>query len=155
MTGVYAIVAFFGGIFLCGAAAFCWFILKTIKELKASVDLQVKATQELLGEGSFTRISKSLSSLSGAMPDMLGGIKEFADVMRLVFKANRGEEPSDSGVGVRQPHGSQPPVDHDSAFYPGKTDLQAALDEVQQEAARQRLPFTPEEAARAHTDEAT
>lgn len=82
MTGVYVVVAamvfLFLGMMLCAAGFFAWYMLRMIRELKASVDLQVKATHELLGEGSFTRISKSLSALNGSMPDILSGMKEFS-----------------------------------------------------------------------------
>jgi hypothetical protein len=141
---IYAIVAFFLGIFFCAAAAFGWYLLTIIKRLTAMVELQVKATNELLGEGSFTRISKSLSALNNAMPDMLGGIKEFASVMRLVFKAN---EETDNPKRV-------PPVDPGSGFYT-HSDQQAAINEVDAEARRQKIIIPPEELAKFHTDEAT
>jgi len=153
MAGVIAIIAFFGGIFLCGAAAFGWFFLKALRDLKAAVELQVKATHELLGEGSFTRISKALSTLVGSMPDMMSGMNILASAMRAVVKAGGGEE--EEAGGMRQPSGTRPPADGESAFYPGVTDQEAAVNEVAAEAARQRIAFTPEEAARAHTDEAT
>lgn len=150
MTGAYIVITAMAflllGMMICVCGFFAWYMLKMIKDLKQAVDLQVKATHELLGEGSFTRISKSLSALSGSMPDILGGIKEFAGVMRMVFKANEEEQPAKA----RPVTGAE-----DSAFYPGKTDVQAAIDEVAAEAHRQRIPFSAEEAARAHTDEAT
>jgi len=141
---IYAIVAFFCGIFLCGAAAFGWYLLTMIKRLTAAVDLQVKSTQELLGEGSFTRISKALTSMNNAMPDMLAGMKEFAGVMRLVFKANEETEAPAKRVAA----------DEGSAFYP-HNDQQAAINEVAAEAARQRIIIPAEDLARMHTDEAT
>ena len=152
MAGVYAIIAFFGGIFLCGAAAFGWFVLKALRDLKAAVELQVKATHELLGEGSFTRISKALSTLAGSMPDMMNGMNILASAMRAVVKAGGGEDEATGGVRSRGP---VPPTDENSGFYHGVTDQEAAVNEVAAEAQRQNLVLTPEQLAMMHTDEAT
>lgn len=149
-VAVTAMIFLFLGMMICVAGFFAYYMLRMIRELKQAVDLQVKATHELLGEGSFTRISKSLSALSGSMPDIIGGIKEFASVMRMVFKANQPPE-DEGGLGVRQ-RGSQPPSDGDSAFYPGVTDRDAAINEVAVEARRQRLVITDEQKAGMYTD---
>ena len=159
MTWAYVLITALGclllGIALCVAGFFCWYMLKMIRELKASVDIMAGATHELIGEGSFTRISKSLSALSGAMPDMLSGIKEFANVMRLVFKSQTApdEETGAAPAGIRGGP-PRPRDDGQSAFF-GYSEQQAAINEVQAEAARQKIVFTHDEAARSHTDEAT
>jgi hypothetical protein len=145
-------ICLFAGVLLCGLGIFCAYMLTMIKRLTAAVDLQVKATQELLGEGSFTRISKSLSALNGAMPDILGGIKEFAGVMRMVFKANNPED--EGGLGVRQPRPTQPPADEGSAFIP-YSEAGAAINEVTEEARRQKLVISDEQLAGMVTDEST
>jgi hypothetical protein len=151
MIGVYAIVAFFGGIFLCAVAAFGWYMMAMIKRLTAAVDLQVKSTQELLGEGSFTRISKSLAAISGSMPEMMQGMGILARAMCAVVKAGGGED--EEAGGVRQVAGPHPPSNDESAFYPGFTDKEAAVNEVTAEAHRQKLVISPEELARMHTDD--
>ncbi|MGC1686723.1 MAG: hypothetical protein WA734_13945 [Candidatus Acidiferrales bacterium] len=145
MAGIYAIVAFFGGIFICGVAAFCWYILTVLRELKASIDLQAKTTQELLGEGSFTRISKALTTLNGAVPDILHGITEFAGVMRMVFEANQETKPPAKNAVIE---------DSGSGFY-AHSDQGAAINEVAEEARRQKIFIPPEDLVKMHTDEAT
>jgi hypothetical protein len=149
MTGVYVVVAamvfLFLGIMLCAAGFFGWYMLKMIKELKGAVELQVKSTNELLGEGSFTRISKALTTLNGSVPDILKGITEFAGVMRMVFEANQEAKPPAKGATIE---------DSGSGFY-AHNDQQAAINEVAEEARRQRIIIPQEDFAKMHTDEAT
>jgi hypothetical protein len=144
------IVTFFAGMLLVIFGFFCWYMLTMIKKLTAAVDLQVKATHELLGEGSFTRISKSLAALNSAMPDIVGGMTEFSKTMKLVFRA--AQEPEEA---TRVPGKNFPPSDLNSGFYHGVTDQEAAVQEVQAEAERQKLYIRPEDLAQMHTDEAT
>jgi hypothetical protein len=145
VVAVTAVVFILVGATVCITGVAMWYMLRMIRELRAAVDKLTTATNELLGEGSFTRISKSLQSLAGDFPDMLGGIREFSNVMKLVFRSTETQTAEKVA-----PRGSE-----ESGFYPGKTDQQAAVQEAANEAKAQNLVLTEEELARMHTDEAT
>lgn len=96
MTPVYIIVAalvfMLFGIALCILAFFCWTMLQQIKALKATVEGLTKTANEVLGEGSFSRISKSMMVISTSLPELMIGMREFTRVMGIFSKNAFNEE---------------------------------------------------------------
>jgi hypothetical protein len=146
IVAVTAVVFILVGATICISGVAMWYMLKMIRELRAAVDKLTTATNELLGEGSFTRISKSLQVLAGNIPEILGGLREFTRVMSLVFRSTETEATSRSAV---------PFQDNESAFFPGKTDAEAAVQEETNRAREQKLILSDEQLSQMHTDEAT
>jgi hypothetical protein len=90
MTGLWIAVAvlfaFFLALLLCGFGFAFWYLLKILTRFKESVDKLAQVTAEVMQEGSFARISKSLLILSNNLPEMLDGFKEFSRVMKIFNK---------------------------------------------------------------------
>ena len=108
MTGLWIAVAvlfaFFIALLMCGFGIAFWYLLKILTKFKESVDKLSQVTAEVMQEGSFARISKSLFILSNNLPEMLDGFKEFSRVMK-IFNKNAFDpekvaaaEPEDSGT---------------------------------------------------------
>jgi hypothetical protein len=148
MTVVYVIVAalvfLFLGIGIAILGAFGWYMLKMIKELKTAVDSQVRATAELLGEGSFSRISKGLTSLTSNMPEILAGLKEFSRVMRIFAKTAMDPDK----VAEMESEENQ------SAVY-GYSEATAASNEITEAAKKDKLVLTEEQLKHMRTDSDT
>lgn len=145
MTAVYVIIAalvfLFIGIAIAILGAFGWYMLKMIRELKASVDTQVRAMNELLGEGSFSRISKGLTNLTSNMPEILAGLKEFSRVMKVFARTAMNPEELNKVAGE----------EGDSKVY-GYDEAEAASREVADAAKKDRLELSPEELKHYRTD---
>lgn len=139
---VAAVVFLLVGIVVCIFGVYLYIMFKMIRDLKKSVDTLTMATHELIGEGSFARISKSLTALSSQMPDMLGGLKEFSRVMSLFF-ANAFDREKVAAV---------TPAGNDGEFYP-HDEIRAAEREVAAEAKRHNISLTPADMAAMRTDE--
>jgi hypothetical protein len=90
MTGLWIAVAilfaFFVALLMCGFGIAFWYLLKILTKFKESVDKLAQVTAEVMQEGSFARISKSLFILSNNLPEMLDGFKEFSRVMKIFNK---------------------------------------------------------------------
>jgi hypothetical protein len=147
VTWVYVILAavvfLFAGAGICMFGVAIWYMLKIVRELRAAIERLTKSTDELLGEGSFAGISKSLRILTGALPEIMGGMKEFSRTMGLIFRSAEPEKTQTMDV----------PMKDESAFYPGKTESEQAQDEVTAEARRQKLIISDEQFAGMHTDQ--
>jgi hypothetical protein len=108
MTGLWIAVAIlltlFVALLMCGFGIAFWYLLKILTKFKESVDKLAQVTAEVMQEGSFARISKSLFILSNNLPEMLDGFKEFSRVMK-IFNKNAFDpekvaaaEPEDAGT---------------------------------------------------------
>lgn len=148
MTAIYVIIAalvfLFIGIAVAIMAAFGWYMLKMIRELKAAVEAQVRSAHELLGDGSIPRLSKGLTSLTSNMPEILAGLKEFSRVMK-VFARNAMDPEKVAEVQAEE---------KGSEFY-GYSEATAASNEVTEAAKKDRLELTREELSHMRTDEDT
>jgi len=140
---ISAVVFLLAGAGICMFGVALWYMLRTVRELRAAIERLTKSTDELLGEGSFAGISKSLRVLTSALPEIMGGLKEFTRVMAMVFRTSEPEKPQ----------GMPALAKDESAFYPGKTESEQAQDEVTAEAQRQKLIITAEQFAGMHTDQ--
>lgn len=145
MTAVYVIIAalvfLFIGIAIAILAAFGWYMLKMIRDLKAAVDSLARVTNELLGDGSFSRISKGLTNLTSNMPEILAGLKEFSRVMKVFARTAMNPEKLNE---VAEEEG-------ESKVY-GYSEVAAASQELADAAKKDRLELTPEQLKHYRTD---
>lgn len=147
MTALYVTVAalFFlmMGMAICLLGFYLYAMMQQVKQLRASVDGLIKSSGDLLNEGSFGRMSRSLVMISTEMPGILVGIKEFSRVMS-IFSRN-----------AFQPESPEPTVvagkDGESAFYP-YSESNAASNEAAAEARKHGINLSEEELAGMRTD---
>lgn len=148
MTAVYVMIGCLLALFLgIGVAALCfylWYMTQRFKAIEASLNQLTTVSAELLGEGSFARISKGLTSLTSNMPEILAGLKEFSRVMRVFAKAALDPEE----VKKLDPEAGQ------SGIY-GYNEAVAASNEVAESAKKNILELSKEDLSHMRTDEDT
>lgn len=145
-TTVYVIVAalvfMLFGIAICIMGFFFWTMLQQIKSLKATVDGLTKTANEVLGEGSFSRISKSMMIISTSLPELMIGMREFTRVMSIFSK--NAFNPDVVPTAVTAP-------EKESGFYP-HSEERAAEFETRTEAKAHNINLTAEQLAGMRTD---
>jgi len=136
MTGLWIAVAilfaFFLALLLCASGFAFWHLLKILNSFKESVDKLSRVTGEVMQEGSFARISKSLFVLSNNLPEMLDGFKEFSRVMR-IFSQNAFDKDKVAAA------------DSDAGTVYTQDEIQQAQEEVVQAAKRHKINISDEQ----------
>lgn len=148
MTVLYAIIAglvcLLLGITVAIFGFFLWYMLKVIREVKTAVEGLTTVSHELLGEGSFARMSKSATVISSSLPELLSGFKEFSRVMSIFHKT--AFEPGKVAE-VATPEA-------DSAFYP-YSEERAAEVESRAKIGKDNLILTEEQLRHMRTETGT
>lgn len=146
MNGLYvamaALLCLFLGIGVAISAFAFWYLLKTIKTMTAAVQELTGMGSDLLGQGSFKKISSAMITIAEHLPEMLGAFGEFSKVMKVFHKAAFVEPEPVAGAGV----------DETSKFYP-YSEAEAAENERTARSKRETLILTKEQKAGMRTDE--
>ena len=134
---------------ICGILAGFYLTLQAVRSMKQSVDELAKVARELLAEGSFTQIARSLQFFRNNAPEYFAGLQEFLRLMSMVSKAMFNQE----AIGeTKAPAKPQPVSTGESGFYPGVTDQEAAEHEAAREAGRHGITLSEEQLATYRTE---
>lgn len=88
MTIVVAVMlGIFGGAMILATAIFFWYLIRTVRDLKASVDYLAKSVEPLMKAGSLQAIAKAAVQSLEIAPQLLVALKSLNGTMSLFNRA--------------------------------------------------------------------
>jgi hypothetical protein len=128
-----------------GTAIVFWYLILQMRKLQAAADRAVKAVEEVVAEGSMIRVSRSLTVISGSLPEMLQTFHNLAGVIKTF---------SSLMIAPEKPEKRSPEVGAGESGFYEYSEAKAAEFEAITNANKEKLTLTDEQLATFRTEPA-